>query len=139
MRLFKIFARAAALSILGFVMLAAGLAIAQDPTVIIPETQTLMELVTFLGGLKGMSAMAVAAGATQVVMHLLQGTFAAAKVPGKIRLLTVCALAVVFSVLAKMAVGAPFLEALLSGGTVAVLSVFFHQLQKQLFEKSPPA
>jgi len=100
-----------------------------DVTDTIPTDQWLGELFGVLGGLKGASALAIAAVATQVVMKLAQTPLAA--VAGKWRLTAVCVLSLAAAVLTQMAAGSSFVAALVNGSTLAAVQVLAHQVWTQ--------
>jgi hypothetical protein len=118
------------------VLMAASFVAYANPEEIISEVAFLTKLVESLGGLGGMTALGIAALATQLIMLALKTSLAAAKVPGKIRLLLVCGLSLVTGVLGLLAADVDFGAALLHSTTLAAFQVLLHQVKKQFVEKA---
>lgn len=109
------------------------LGVAQD--VIQPPTlQDLQTLLQSLGGLKGMSALAIVVLVVQGVMLLLRTQ--AGELLGKYRLLVLYAGSMILAPIVLIASGASVGAALVHANTLAALQVFANQIFKQFITKS---
>lgn len=100
---------------------------------VVPTEGWILELLQFITTAKGLGALAIGAGVTQLAMRLLQTPLA--NVAGKWRLTLVAALSVVGIVLGGMVTGLPFMGALLTAPALAAFQVLLNQIYKQFFEK----
>lgn len=122
------------LSLLLFVfVLVPRLVLADDINEVVPSEQVLLQLLAFITTLKGLSALAIAAGVIQLLMKLMKTPLAA--VAGKWRLTMVALLSVVSLVVAAMATGLPLEAAVGSAPVLAGVQVFINQIWKQFFQK----
>ncbi len=93
----------------------------------------LLEIITFINSASGMSVLAIAAGAAQLILKIANSSIG--DLAGKYKLLIVSGVTVVGSVLAGLASGGSFLAVLLSGASMAALQVFVYQIYVQFFKK----
>ncbi len=110
-----------------------SVAFAQD-IVPISTDEFLMKLWQFVGGVKGMQGLVLAAAAVQTVMLFFRSplsTFA-----GKYRLLIVLGLSVIASIVGLMSQGLGLVAALVHGTTLAAGQVLAHQVYKQFIIKA---
>lgn len=108
-------------------------AIDPAPLIPAPTSDDLGKLLESLGGLKGASAMGIAAVVVQAIMLFFRsslGDFA-----GKYRLLLVYFLSLVSGVLSLKLAGIDFGAAVLHSNTLAAAQVFLNQAVKQFFVK----
>jgi uncharacterized membrane protein len=118
-------------------VLAAGVVYAQDASQPVDTDVFVQALFTFLGGTKGMSVLAIVAGAVQLLMMFFRTSLAS--FTGKWSLLIVAVLSVVASVLALMSQGMTFLAALLNGATLTAVQVLGYQIYNQFVKKADEA
>lgn len=125
----------ASFSVVILVVLAQALAQAVDPgTVVVADGDFLMKLWQSLGGLAGMGAGALAVLIVQLLMMASQTSFAAAKIPGKWRLLMVYGLSLILVPLSLHFIGGlPWLATILHAQTFAAAQVFVQNIIKQFF------
>jgi hypothetical protein len=95
--------------------------------------QFLADIIAFIATVKGASVLAIAAGIAQLVMKFFQTPLA--DFAGKYKLLIVSGVSVVATVLGAMVTGLSFGAAILSGGAIAALQVFLHQIYTHFFAK----
>ena len=101
---------------------------------VIPTADWLMLLVVAIGGMKGLSALGIAAAGSQLLLKFMSTPLA--KFSGKYRLLAITGLTMVSGVLALMtASDISFMAALLHSTTLAAFQVFIHQVWKQVVQK----
>ena len=101
----------------------------------LPTADWLMLMVAAIGGMKGMSALAIAASVSQLLLKFLSTPLA--KFAGKYKLLAVTGLTLVTGVLALMvASDMSMFVALMHSTTLAAFQVFVHQIWKQFVKKS---
>ena len=103
----------------------------------VQPADVLTELLTFVGGLKGASVLAISVGVTQLLMKFFNSSLA--NFAGKYKLLVVSALSLVASVLGSFASGASIMNALMSGAVLASVQVFGHQVYLQFFASKDAA
>lgn len=118
-----------ALAMLSFV----SVAYAQE-IVPISTDEFLIKLWQFIGGVKGMQGLVLAAAAVQTIMLFFRSplsTFA-----GKYRLLIVLGLSVIASIVGLMSQGLGLVAALVHGTTLAAGQVLAHQVYKQFIIKA---
>lgn len=99
-----------------------------------PSADELLALVASLGGLKGASALAIAAVVVQALMLALRSSLG--EVAGKFRLLAVYLLSVVVGVITLRVAGVDLGAALVHTQTLAALQVLANQVFKQFFVKT---
>lgn len=99
-----------------------------------PGVDEFAALIAALGGLKGASALAIAAVVVQAIMLLLRSKLG--EVAGKYRLLAVYLLSVVAGVVSLRIAGVDLGAALVHTQTLAAFQVFLNQVLKQFFEKT---
>lgn len=115
-----------------FFVLFTGMAFAAD--VIEPPSQMdIMAFLAALGGLKGASALVIAAAVVQGIMLALRSSVG--NFLGKWRLTAVLLLSVVAGVIALRISGVSLGAALMHSTTLAALQVLANQIYKQFFEK----
>ena len=125
----KKIATLSAFALLSFV----GVAYAQE-IVPISTDEFLIKLWQFIGGVKGMQGLVLAAAAVQTIMLFFRSplsTFA-----GKYRLLIVLGLSVIASIVGLMSQGLGLVAALVHGTTLAAGQVLAHQVYKQFIIKA---
>jgi hypothetical protein len=96
--------------------------------------QLLLEVVAFINSVGGMSVLAIAAGAAQLLVKIASSSIG--DLAGKYKLLIVSGVSVVSVVLGGLLAGAPLFSVLLSGAGLAALQVFLHQIYTQFFLKA---
>jgi len=96
----------------------------------IATDEVLAALLTLAGGWKGISTLGGIAAVLQLAMKFFQTPLA--KFAGVWRLTIVAGLSVIATVLGLMVQGQEFLPSLLSGGVLAAVQVFGHQIFKQI-------
>ncbi len=101
------------------------------------NSDVIAELLKFVGGIKGASALAISIAAIQLVMLALRAPLA--NFAGKWKLLIVASLSIVAGVLAGVSSGASLLESILNGTVLAAVQVLVSQIQIQFFTKEPVA
>lgn len=94
----------------------------------------LLAIVTFATTVKGMSALAIAAGVVQLLMIGFKTPLAS--FAGKWRLTIVAVLSVVALIVANLAMGGDIISALGMGPVLAALQIAGNQIWKQFFEKA---
>ena len=112
-----------------------GFCFAQGDTPELPTADWLMLLITAIGGMKGMSALGIAAAVAQLLLKFMATPLS--KFAGKYKLLAITVLTMVAGVLGlMMASDVSFMAALMHSTTLAAFQVFVHQLWKQFVDKS---
>lgn len=105
------------------------------PVAEIPTADWLMMLIAAIGGMKGMSALGIAAAVSQLLLKLMSTPLA--KFSGKYKLLAVTGLTLISGVLGLMMIGnISIMAALMHSTTLAAFQVFVHQIWKQFVAKS---
>lgn len=99
----------------------------------LPDTEFWSALISFLGGVGGMSGLAIAAGVIQLAMVLLKTSYG--NLAGKYKLLVVAGLSVAGAIVSGLASGLPFVNALLNGAVLAAIQVFVNEIIKHFTEK----
>lgn len=99
----------------------------------LPDTEFWSALISFLGGVGGMSGLAIAAGVIQLAMVLLKTSYG--NLAGKYKLLIVAGLSVGGAIVSGLASGLPFVNALLNGAVLAAIQVFVNEIIKHFTEK----
>lgn len=99
-----------------------------------PTSAELTAFLATIGGLKGASAMAIAAFAVQGILLFFRSSFG--NLAGIYQLLIVNAMTLVAGILALMMSGQSFLQALLNSQTLAMIQVFAHQVLTQFGKKN---
>ena len=99
----------------------------------LPESAFWSELLVFLSGWQGKSALAITAGVVQAIMIFFRTPLA--NFAGKVKLTVVTGLSVVGVVLGGLMSGQSILVSLLSGAGLAALQVFVNQVIQQFSEK----
>lgn len=94
----------------------------------VPDTEFWSQLLTFIGGVKGMSMLAVVYGISQLVMVFFKTQMG--DLAGIWKLVIVSGLNVLGTVLAQLVTGVPFLVAVLNGSVLAAVSVFINEIIK---------
>lgn len=102
----------------------------------VPTESWLLQILTFVSTVKGLSTVALAAGITQLVMVFFKTPLAG--FAGKYKLLLVSALTPVSLLLAAMATGVSLKGAIGQAPVIAALQVFLHQAIKQFTESEQP-
>lgn len=101
---------------------------------VVPTEQWVLQLVGFISSAKGLSVLALAAGATQLLMLLFQTPIG--NLAGKWRLSLVALFSLAFVLIGALVSGMPIGVALFSAPVLAALQVFLNQIYKQFFQKS---
>lgn len=127
------FFKSLALGFATFLFLFSFKALADEGVIVPPSTDDIAALLASLGGLKGASALAIAALVVQGLMLLIRTKLG--EMAGKYRLLIVYALSVGASILALRIAGVDLGAALVHGNTLAALQVLANQVFKQFFVK----
>jgi len=99
-----------------------------------PDSDFWTQLISFLGGLKGASVLAVVYGLVQVAMTFFNTSLGS--VAGIWKLAVVSFLTIVGTILGQVMSGVPFLQALLNGSVLTAVSVFINEVIKH-FKESP--
>lgn len=99
-----------------------------DVTDPLPDASFWTELLSFLKNLKGVPLVLVVAAFVQLTLVFFRTSFG--NFAGIYKLTIVTGLAVVYTLIQKLAAGAPLLDALLDGSTIAAVMVFIDQLRK---------
>lgn len=99
----------------------------------LPDAEFWSALISFLGGVGGMSGLAIAAGVIQLAMVLLKTSYG--NLAGKYKLLIVAGLSVGGAIVSGLASGLPFVNALLNGAVLAAIQVFVNEIIKHFTEK----
>lgn len=102
--------------------------------IIPPSGEEIKSLLDALGGVKGLSALAVAGLVVQVIMLLIRSGVGG--LLGKFRLIVVYGLSIVSGVLALHLSGVDISAALVHANTLAAFQVFLNQIFKQFFQKA---
>jgi len=100
---------------------------------VIPDTEFWTQLLALLGGVGGMSGLAIAAGVVQLAMVFLKTSYG--QIAGKYKLLVVSGLSLAGAILAGLISGQPLLNALLNGAVLAAIQVFVNEIIKHFTEK----
>lgn len=108
-------------------------AVAHAADVVPPSTDELAALIASLGGLKGASALAIAAVVVQGIMLVIRTKLG--EMAGKWRLTIMYALTVAAAVIAQRIAGLDLGAALMHSNTLAALQVLAHQVLVQFFKK----
>lgn len=98
----------------------------------LPDSDFWSELLKLLGGIKGMSGLAVAVAVVQLAMVFFQTSYG--NLAGSWKLVIVSGLTAVGAVLAGIASGVGLLPALLNGAVLAALQVFVNEIIKHFKE-----
>lgn len=96
----------------------------------------LLQILTFVSTMKGLSTVALAAGITQLVMVFFKTPLAG--FAGKYKLLLVSALTPIALLLAAMATGVSLKGALGQAPVITAIQVLVHQILKQFTESEQP-
>lgn len=104
-----------------------------DEVIVPPSIDELAALIAALGGLKGASALAIAAVVVQGLMLMLRSKLG--EMAGKWRLLLVYLFTVVAGVVSLRIAGVDLGAALVNTQVLAALQVFLHQAFVQFFQK----
>lgn len=122
----RIVHRSIFLLVLGF----GFLAYAEAP--VAPDSDFWQALLNFLGGMKGMSGLALAAAVVQLAMVFFNTSYG--NLAGKWKLVIVYGLSLVGAVVAGLASGLAILPALLNGTVLAAAQVFINEIIKHFKE-----
>lgn len=112
----------------------AAVSLASGVTDPVTNEQWVLELMTLIGGVSGMSQMAVIAAVVQLLMRLFKtplGEYA-----GRWRLVIVSGLTFLGALIAGIASGSSLIGILLSGAVLTSMQVFVNQLYKQFKTKA---
>lgn len=96
--------------------------------------QLLLEIVAFIGSTGGMSILAIAAGAAQLLLKVASSSIG--DLAGKYKLLIVSGVSVASVVLGGLLAGSPLFSVILSGAGLAAIQVFIHQIYTHFFIKA---
>lgn len=99
----------------------------------IPDSDFWTALLTFLGGVKGMTVMGIAVAVTQILMLFFSTSLS--DFAGAYKLVIVTGLTVVATLLGNLVTGNSLVQALLNGATLAAIQVFIHQIYVQFIQK----
>lgn len=114
------------LMVLGLFLAVSCFAGVTDP---LPDSSFWAAVLGFIGSVKGMSVLALAAAATQLAMVFFRTSYG--NVAGKFKISIVLGLSVVLTLIGALASGANFFGALVSGPVLAAIQVFVYELYKQ--------
>lgn len=104
----------------------------------VSDLDFIQQLLSFVGGYKGLTGLALAAAAVQLVIMLLKTPLFGKifkSVTGEVKLLIVSGLSLVAGVIALRIAGLSLTESLLHSSTLAAFQVFAHQIYLQFFVK----
>lgn len=99
----------------------------------VPVVEFIMAVISAIGGLKGATALAVAAAVVQLMMMFLKTPLA--MFAAKYKLVAVYGLSIVSGIIALRIAGVALPAALVDASTLAAVQVFLHQIYKQFIEK----
>lgn len=104
----------------------------------VSDLDFIQQLLSFVSGYKGLTGLALAAAAVQLVIMLLKTPLFGKifkSVTGQIKLLIVSGLSLIAGVIALRITGLSLAESLLHSSTLAAFQVFAHQIYLQFFVK----
>ena len=91
----------------------------------------LLEVINFINSAAGMSVLAIAAGAAQLLIKIANSSIG--DLAGKYKLLIVTGASVLATVFGGLAAGGSLFAVLFSGASIAALQVFIHQIYTQFW------